>query len=147
MVTGGAVRLTASGLGCPTWPRCTDESFVTHGELGIHGAIEFGNRMLTFVLAVVAIATWVVAMRYRAAPPSLRRLATVLVLGVPAQAVLGGFTVLTDLNPWVVALHLLLSLAMVAVAVVLVRRVDEEDRPPTPTVPLPAVRLAWAMSS
>ena len=105
VVTGGAVRLTASGLGCPTWPRCTENSFVTQGELGIHSFIEFGNRMLTFVLAVVAIATWVVAMRYRPRRSSLRRLATVLVLGVPAQAVLGGFTVLTDLNPWVVALH------------------------------------------
>ena len=73
-------------------------------------------------------------------------LATVLALGVPAQAVLGGFTVLTDLNPWVVALHLLLSLAMIAVAVVFVRRVDEEDRPPRPTVPAPvALRLTQAM--
>ena len=62
MVTGGAVRLTGSGLGCPTWPRCTDESYVPHGELGIHGAIEFGNRMLTFVLAAVAIACWVAAL-------------------------------------------------------------------------------------
>jgi cytochrome c oxidase assembly protein subunit 15 len=145
VVTGGAVRLTASGLGCPTWPRCTDESFVVHGAMGVHGMIEFGNRMLTFVLAVVAIATWVVAMRYRPRRSSIRRLATILALGVPAQAVLGGFTVLTDLNPWVVALHLLLSLALISVAVVFVRRVDEEDRPPTPTMPMPAVRLAQAM--
>src|SRR5689334_7421776 len=114
VVTGGAVRLTASGLGCPTWPRCTDESFVVHGAMGVHGMIEFGNRMLTFVLAVVAIATWVVAMRYRPRRSSIRRLATILALGVPAQAVLGGFTVLTDLNPWVVALHLLLSLALIS---------------------------------
>ena len=144
VVTGGAVRLTGSGLGCPTWPRCTDRSFVVHGAMGIHGFVEFGNRMLTFVLATVAIATWVVAMRYRPRRTSLRRLATVLALGVPAQAVLGGFTVLTDLNPWVVALHLLLSLAIIALAVVFVRRVDEEDRPPQPTMPLPAVRLAQA---
>ena len=142
VVTGGAVRLTASGLGCPTWPRCTDESFVVHDAMGVHGFIEFGNRMLTFVLAAVAITTWVVAMRYRPRRSSLRRLATVLALGVPAQAVLGGFTVLTDLNPYAVALHLLLSLSMIAVAVVLVRRVDEEDRPPTPTVPAPVARLA-----
>ena len=60
-MTGGAVRLTGSGLGCPTWPRCTDASFVPHGELGVHGVIEFGNRMLTFVLAAVAIACWVAA--------------------------------------------------------------------------------------
>src|ERR671915_1581622 len=58
VVTGGAVRLTGSGLGCPTWPRCTEESYVPHGELGMHGAIEFGNRMLTWVLAAVAIATF-----------------------------------------------------------------------------------------
>ncbi|MFY9913703.1 MAG: COX15/CtaA family protein [Nocardioidaceae bacterium] len=144
VVTGGAVRLTASGLGCPTWPRCTDTSFVVHDAMGAHGFIEFGNRMLTFVLAAVAIATWVAAMRYRPRRRSLRRLATVLVLGVPAQAVLGGFTVLTDLNPYVVSLHLLLSLGMIAAAVVLVRRVDEDDRPSQPTMPVPAVRLAQA---
>ena len=61
VVTGGAVRLTGSGLGCPTWPRCTDESFTPHGALDIHAAIEFGNRMLTFVLAAVAVATFVAA--------------------------------------------------------------------------------------
>jgi cytochrome c oxidase assembly protein subunit 15 len=144
VVTGGAVRLTGSGLGCPTWPRCTEGSFVVHGAMGVHGFIEFGNRLLTFVLAAVAIATWVVAMRYRPRRRSLRVLATVLALGVPAQAVLGGFTVLTDLNPYAVALHLLLSLALISVAVVFVRRIDEQDRPPTPTMPLPAVRLAWA---
>ena len=61
VVTGGAVRLTGSGLGCPTWPRCTDESFTPHGALDLHSAIEFGNRMLTFVLAAVAVATFVAA--------------------------------------------------------------------------------------
>ena len=63
VVTGGAVRLTNSGLGCPTWPRCTDNSLVPTAKLQIHGAIEFTNRTLTFVLAAVAIATWLVAMR------------------------------------------------------------------------------------
>lgn len=144
VVTGGAVRLTASGLGCPTWPRCTDQSFVVHDAMGAHGFIEFGNRMLTFVLAAVAIATWVVVMRSEPRRRSLRRLATVLAVGVPAQALLGGVTVLTDLNPYVVALHLLLSMAMISVAVVFVRRVDEDDRPPRPTLALPAVRLAQA---
>jgi cytochrome c oxidase assembly protein subunit 15 len=141
VVTGGAVRLTGSGLGCPTWPSCTEESYVVHGDLGVHGVIEFGNRMLTFVVAAVAIATWLAAMRYQPARSSLRWLATVLALGVPTQAVIGGMTVLTDLNPWVVALHLLVSLAMVGVAVVLIRRVDETDRPPRPTVPAPVVML------
>ncbi|MGH3316364.1 MAG: COX15/CtaA family protein [Nocardioidaceae bacterium] len=126
VVTGGAVRLTGSGLGCPTWPRCTEQSFVPHGELGLHGAIEFGNRMMTFVLAAVAVATWVAAMRYRPRHRTLRVLATVLALGIPGQALIGGVTVLTDLNPWVVSLHLMLSMAMIAMAVLFVRMVYDE---------------------
>jgi cytochrome c oxidase assembly protein subunit 15 len=141
VVTGGAVRLTGSGLGCPTWPRCSRGSFVVHGALGVHGLVEFSNRMLTFVLAALVVATWVAVMRTRPRRRSLRRLATVVLLGVPAQALLGGLTVLSDLNPWVVALHLLLSLAIIAVAVTLVRRVDEDDLPPRPTVPQPVVVL------
>jgi cytochrome c oxidase assembly protein subunit 15 len=133
VVTGGVVRLTGSGLGCPTWPRCTDESFVPHRALGWHGAVEFGNRMVTFLLAAVAIAMLVVAWRY--GRRSLTRLAFVLALGVPAQAVIGGITVLTDLNPWIVAFHLLVSLAMIGVAVVLLRRLDEGDGPAEPLVP------------
>lgn len=142
VVTGGAVRLTGSGLGCPTWPRCTSKSFVAHDALGVNGFIEFGNRMLTFVLAAIAVATWVAAMRLRPARSSLRWLATVLLLGIPTQAVIGGVTVLTQLNPWVVSLHLLLSLAMVAVAVWLVRRVDEPDVPPVAAVPSGVAWLA-----
>ena len=140
VVTGGVVRLTGSGLGCPTWPRCTDESFVPHRALGVHSAIEFGNRMLTFVVAAVAIATFVLALRY--GRPAVLRLAFLLALGVPAQAVIGGFTVLTDLNPWVVSFHLLVSLAMVGLAVVLIRRLDEGDGPPGLLVP-PGV--AWTV--
>jgi cytochrome c oxidase assembly protein subunit 15 len=133
VLTGGVVRLTGSGLGCPTWPRCTDESFVPHRALGVHSAIEFGNRMLTFVVAAVAVATFVLAWRY--GRPAVLRLAFLLALGVPAQAVIGGVTVLTDLNPWVVSLHLLVSLAMVGLAVTLLRRLGEGDGPPRPTVP------------
>jgi cytochrome c oxidase assembly protein subunit 15 len=117
VVTGGAVRLTGSGLGCPTWPRCTDESFVATPELAGHGVIEFGNRLLTFVLAVVAIAT-VVAV-FRSARRDLRPLAVVTFLGIPAQALLGGVTVLTGLNPWTVAAHFLLSMVLVALSTVL----------------------------
>lgn len=142
VATGGAVRLTSSGLGCPTWPRCTENSFVVQGELGWHGAVEFGNRMLTWVLAAVAIATWVAVMRYRPRRSSLRRLATVLALGIPAQALLGGLTVLTDLNPWTVSFHLLLSMAMIGVAVLFLCRLDEGDVPAQPTVPQPVARLA-----
>lgn len=138
VVSGGAVRLTASGLGCPDWPRCTDSSFIVRGALGVHGAIEFSNRMLTFVLAAIAIATWLAVWRSRPRRSSLVRLATVLMLGIPAQALLGGVSVLTDLNPWVVAGHLLLSLAMIGLSVVLVQRIDEGDGDARPTVP-PAV--------
>lgn len=139
VVTGGVVRLTGSGLGCPTWPRCTEESFVPHRELGIHGAIEFGNRMVTFLLAAVAIATFVVAWKH--GRPALTRLAFLLALGVPAQALVGGVTVLTDLNPWIVAFHLLVSLAMIGVAVTLLRRINEGDGPSRPLVAPGLVRL------
>jgi heme a synthase len=117
VVTGGAVRLTGSGLGCPTWPRCTDDSFVATPELAGHGAIEFGNRLLTFALTAVAIAT-VVAV-FRSVRRDLRPLAVWSLLGIPAQALLGGVTVLTGLNPYTVAAHFLLSMVLVAIATVL----------------------------
>jgi cytochrome c oxidase assembly protein subunit 15 len=117
VVTGGAVRLTGSGLGCPTWPRCTDASFVATPELAGHGVIEFGNRLLTFVLTAIAVAT-VVAV-WRSARRDLRPLAALSLLGIPAQAVLGGITVLTGLNPWTVAAHFLVSMVLVAVATTL----------------------------
>jgi cytochrome c oxidase assembly protein subunit 15 len=117
VVTGGAVRLTGSGLGCPTWPRCTEKSLVATPELAAHGLIEFGNRTLTFVLTAAAIAA-VVAV-FRSARRDLRSLAVLSFLGIPAQAVLGGITVLTHLNPWIVAAHFLLSMVLVAVATTL----------------------------
>jgi len=117
VVTGGAVRLTDSGLGCPTWPRCTGSSLVPTHRLGVHGAIEFTNRTLTFVLTVVAILTLLAV--FRSARRDLRPLAVVSFLGIPAQALLGGITVLTKLNPWTVAAHFLLSSVLVAVATVL----------------------------
>jgi cytochrome c oxidase assembly protein subunit 15 len=143
VVTGGVVRLTGSGLGCPTWPRCTESSFTPHAAMGIHAAIEFGNRMVTFLIAAVAVATFLAALKV--GRPGVTRLALVLGLGVPAQAVLGGITVLTGLNPWTVSLHLLLSLAMVCAAVALVVRVHEPDGPVEPTVPDGARWLAWAV--
>jgi heme a synthase len=125
VVTGGAVRLTDSGLGCPTWPSCTDKSLVPTKQYAIHGIIEFTNRQLTFVLAIVAVATWLVAMALRRE----RRLATLAALGIPAQAVLGGLTVLTHLNPWLVAGHFLLSMAIIAVAFLLWWRVGSDAAP------------------
>lgn len=139
VVTGGAVRLTGSGLGCPTWPRCTEESFTPHGALDLHSAIEFGNRMLTFVLSAIAIATFVAA--WQTGRRDLRLLALLLGLGIPAQAVIGGITVLTDLNPWVVSFHLLCSLAIIGLAVLFLRRLDG---PAPPAVRRgPVTGLAW----
>ncbi len=135
IVTGGLVRLTGSGLGCPTWPKCTDESFVPHRELGLHGVIEFGNRMLTYVLIAVVIAMVVAVWRWTGTSRSLRQLAVVIAAGVPFQGVIGGITVLTDLNPWIVALHLILSLALVALSVWLLLRV-RGDQPAASRQPL-----------
>ncbi|MFW0794632.1 COX15/CtaA family protein [Gordonia sp. CPCC 205515] len=145
VATGGAVRLTGSGLGCPTWPRCTDDSFVPHEALGWHGAIEFGNRMLTWVLIIVAIATWIAVFRRAGSTRRDRWLVTLLALGIPFQGVIGGITVLTKLNPWVVSLHFVLSMVLVSGATVLVYRLRPDAAPaPTPTRALRLGRvLAW----
>lgn len=140
VVTGGAVRLTGSGLGCPTWPRCTEQSYVPHRAMGIHGAIEFGNRMLTFVLVAVAVATFVTA--WQSGRRDLRLMALILALGVPGQALVGGVTVLTELNPWIVSLHLLLSLAMISLAVLYRWRIDR-PAPAAPSGPRALRALAW----
>ncbi len=121
IVTGGLVRVTQSGLGCSTWPQCEPGSYVPHPEAGGHAFIEFGNRLLTFVLVAVAIGTLVAA--WRARDPGgrprkrLRVLALCAAAGIPAQAVIGGFSVLTSLNPWVVGAHLLPSIALIVVSV------------------------------
>lgn len=137
VITGGAVRLTGSGLGCPTWPRCTEESYVPTGELDIHGAIEFGNRTLTFVLGVIAIAGFVLALRQRPRRRRLVGLSVLAGLGIPAQALVGGLTVLSGLNPWVVGLHFLASIAVIAFTYAFWRSTTEPDTPARLTVPRP----------
>ena len=123
VVTGGFVRLTGSGLGCPTWPTCTAESLVNVPAMGIHGVIEFTNRMLTFALVVIAVLTLVTVFRYTEGKSlKLRKPAVGLLLGIPAQAVIGGISVLTNLNPWVVGLHFVTSAVMIALAAVLFAR-------------------------
>ena len=181
VVTGGLVRLTGSGLGCPTWPKCTDESLVSTSEMGIHGVIEFGNRLLTFVLLIVALLTFSTILRVLAdraqllslvygffgfvalfvvglalavrsldglsismlAAASLGGLATAasfamfarkkdpkgltlpsfgLGFGIILQAVVGGITVLTELNSWIVGIHFLISSLLIALASLLVFR-------------------------
>ncbi|MDQ1602817.1 MAG: heme a synthase [Actinomycetota bacterium] len=114
VVTGGAVRLTSSGLGCPTFPRCTDRSLVVTGEMGAHGLVEFGNRMLTFALSAVVAVAIVTAWRVRRA--DLLRSGWLMFAGIVAQALLGGVTVLTGLNPATVMAHFLLSMVLIAVA-------------------------------
>lgn len=123
--TGGMVRLTSSGLGCPTWPRCTDRSFVPHDELGFHQMIEFGNRMLTYVLIAIAIGAVVAIWRWSGASGTARMLVVLLALGIPFQAVIGGITVLTNLNPWIVALHFMLSMLLIAGSITLVYEVSD----------------------
>ncbi|GAC57287.1 putative cytochrome oxidase assembly protein [Gordonia hirsuta DSM 44140 = NBRC 16056] len=120
VVTGGAVRVTGSGLGCPTWPQCGDGKYTP--PMSYHGVIEFGNRMLTWLLVAIAVATWIAAMRYRPVDRISRRLATWVALGIPLQAVIGGITVLTKLNPWVVAFHFLLTMVIISLATWLVYR-------------------------
>lgn len=141
-VTGAAVRLTSSGLGCPTWPRCTESTYTPTAASAAHGLIEFGNRLLTFVLTAVVVATLVAVVRQRPRRRSLVRLATAVLLGIPAQAVLGGFTVLTGLNPWTVMAHFLLSMVLIGLAVVLHVRTGEGDGPTRPLVVEPLRRLA-----
>lgn len=133
--TGGLVRLTGSGLGCPTWPECTAGSFVATPEMGIHGAIEFGNRLLTFALVVVAVVTFLLTLRMRGRRRDLFWLALVIGLYVPVQAVIGGITVLTNLNPYVVGLHFFASAVLVALSAVLVARVYTTPGPRVRAVP------------
>ncbi|RFA14699.1 heme A synthase [Subtercola boreus] len=121
--TGGAVRLTGSGLGCPTWPQCTDGSFVSTPEMGVHGIIEFANRLLTFVIVVIAILVFVAVLRMRRTRRDLFVLTLLQGLSIPLQAVIGGITVLTGLNPYIVGLHFVVSLGLIVVTTMLVYRV------------------------
>ncbi len=113
IVTGAIVRLTGSGLGCPTWPECFEGSYTPHPEAGIQGIIEFGNRLITFVLIIVALGAFISAWRNRPVFSKLWWLTLGIGLGIPFQGVIGGITVKMDLNPWVVSLHLLLSVALI----------------------------------
>ncbi|GAB4056916.1 COX15/CtaA family protein [Catellatospora paridis] len=141
VITGGAVRLTGSGLGCPTWPKCTEDSYTATQAMGINGAIEFGNRLLTFVLSAIAIALVVAVWRHA----RLRRPAVILALGIPGQGVVGGITVLTDLNPYVVGLHFLLSAAMIGGSYLLWQRTA--TRPAAEPGAARLRPLTWALTA
>lgn len=133
VVTGGVVRLTGSGLGCPTWPQCSPGSYVPtpHQAQGYHKYIEFSNRTLTFVVFLTVAAAVIVAWRQVPRRRPLVLLAGAGVLGVVAQAVLGGITVLTGLNPYTVSAHFLLSMGLIATAVALYERGNEPGDGPT----------------
>jgi cytochrome c oxidase assembly protein subunit 15 len=156
VVTGAIVRVTASGLGCPTWPECTAGSLVPTDDQveSWHKFIEFGNRLLTFVLAILAIAAVAAILwqrrRWRAAGlstrPVLLALAVVPLIGTIGQAILGGITVLTGLHPATVSAHFLVSMAIIAACVALVARAgDAGDKPITFLVPRAIRLLAWAL--
>lgn len=150
IVTGGLVRLTGSGLGCPTWPECVPGSFVptVQQAQGYHKFIEFGNRSLTFVLGFIAIglvaAAW---LQLRDARPGLYRWSWAPLGGIVAQAVLGGIVVLAKLDPWTVSPHFLLSVLLVAISAWLLYRSREGDAPRRLTVPAGVHRAGHAAAA
>lgn len=156
VVTGAVVRITESGLGCPTWPECVDGSIAPTSQQteSWHKYIEFGNRLLTFILLALAIAAIVAGLldrRRRARAQQEPRNTLLILSGVPlagtvVQAVLGGITVLTGLNPLTVGAHFLVSMAIIAgVVALVVRSGDPGDRPLIPAVPSPVRVLAWLL--
>ncbi|HEY0214792.1 MAG TPA: COX15/CtaA family protein [Cellulomonas sp.] len=147
IVTGGAVRLTGSGLGCSTWPQCEPGHFTPqfHEATTIHPYIEFGNRTLTGVLGVIALAVALLVWTDRRRTRSYRLLGFAPIAGVVAQAVIGGITVLLDLNPAVVSTHLLVSMALVITSALLLHRSAEGDGAGVPAVGVRARRLVVPM--
>lgn len=143
-VTGAVVRVTASGLGCPTWPQCFPGSFtpVPHAEVPVlHQVVEFGNRLITFAVVLTAIVAVLAVTRARRRR-EVRVYAWLMPASTVVQAVIGGITVLTGLLWWTVAIHLLVSMAMVWVATLLYTKVSEpDDRLPVDTVPKPLRQL------
>ncbi|MBM7171560.1 heme A synthase [Streptomyces sp. G44] len=145
VVTGGAVRLTGSGLGCPTWPKCTEDSLTATSEMGFHGYIEFGNRVLTYVLCAAVGWAIIAARSQKPMRRSLTRLGWAQFWLVMGNAVLGGIVVLVGLNPYTVAAHFLLSSALIAVAAVMWQRSREGDGEPRPLVGRAVAQLVWCL--
>lgn len=120
VLSGAAVRLTGSGLGCPDWPTCFHHRI--SGSWSIHPLIEYTNRIVTVTLVLVAMATFIAALLRKVRRRDLIFLSGVLILGVIGDAILGAFVVYSKLNPWLVSLHMVLSLSMVVVGAVLYHR-------------------------
>jgi heme a synthase len=125
IATGGAVRLTGSGLGCPTWPTCTPDSLVPTDELTYHSLIEFGNRLMTGVVGIVALIVFLLVWRIRRERRDLFILSFIVGVGIVAQAIVGGITVWTGLNPFIVGFHYVSSLALVCVTAAFLSRMDQ----------------------
>lgn len=143
--SGGIVRLTGSGLGCTDWPKCTPDSLVTTPEMGIHGLIEFGNRTLAVVLAMIGVVIFLMLWKSRKQRPDLFWLNLGLLAIVPVQAIVGGITVWTKLNPWVVAGHFVPSAIAVGVAAYFVRRTYDTGIPTGEKAPSPLPALGWTI--
>lgn len=125
VVTGAAVRLSGSGLGCSDWPNCNDDKFIDVSTT--HGAIEQINRLFTFAVAAAVVAAVLGAFKRRPRRRDLTRLSIVIALGVPMQGVVGAIVVFTDLNPFANQQHFLLSMVLVALGTILVRRSGEAE--------------------
>lgn len=141
--TGALVRITGSGLGCSTWPECTPGSYTPtpdQPEAPLHAWIEFGNRLLTFVLLINALALMFTILK--SGKRELRRLGALQILGILAQGVLGGITVLTALNPATVAAHFLLSIILIAGALSLRQRAHGKSPIEITLIPL-VTKLIW----
>lgn len=145
VITGGAVRLTGSGLGCPTWPNCSPESFHATAEMGVHGAIEWGNRLFGVVVGIIAGLAVLAAIMRKPRRKSLLKLSLMLFVGIPIQALIGMVTVLTGLNPWTVAGHFLATIVVLVAAVAFWVRTGEPDGPVRLVVPRPLRLGAWAI--
>lgn len=153
VLTGGLVRITGSGLGCPDWPRCDGDSFVPTTGIAEswHAAIEFGNRLLTFAVLATALGVlWELrrAGRIRPVPRVVTRTAWILPAGVLVQALIGGVTVLTGLHWWTVSVHFMASMVLIGVAVVLVDLVRTDATDPAEVTPVPGgpARAATAVT-
>ncbi|CAM3364157.1 heme A synthase [Kibdelosporangium persicum] len=143
VLTGSLVRLTGSGLGCPTWPQCTDDSFVATAEQGVHGVIENGNRLLGVLVGLIAIAAVIAVVRmtgWRSVPFAL---SVAILVAVGVQGVVGGLSVRMDLAPGIVAAHFLISMGIVAAATVLIELLRAR---PGPGVTVPR-GLRWSIVS
>lgn len=143
--TGAAVRLTGSGLGCPNWPMCTDTSLTNTPEMGIHGFIEFGNRVLGVVLGLYSLFVVIAVWPLRSTRSDIFRMAVLLFAVVPFQAILGGVTVRTQLNPWIVAAHFIPSALAVALSAYMVKRTRDAGTHPRPIASQLLVTVAWTV--